>query len=497
MIAIVIAGVIVAGLLAAVTVQAFPRRTLALVATAGVFFLVSVFGLGVGLAYNIGLSAVQNGKVGGYHQFLNGSLVSADVVSFDCYESKSGSNCENTFQCDSYRVEVEDTPTYKKDGSIAHRNYHYETRYQTCPIATQEFSYTVTDNFGNPPYIIASHVFAASPQQKRSDEDGDTRPIPGDVARGVPPRWQRLHDAIAAGDAPPVTVRATYDNYILGSESTILKQYSGDIDRLLKAKLLPAHTVHVDNPIYDNFKADKMVFVGMTPPANAAAWQDALMRNNAPLGIQRQGDMHVVVLKASSLSGIVSFEGYLNAFKAYSLNRLGKNALAKNGIILVLAVDDSASTIEWAGAATGMPVGNGEMLQALQLELTNTPFDVSKVFGTTTASITVVGGKKKPVYTLGDGIVPRIVMVEHPFKRACMGCEGKEDKGQQGFVYLKTEIPLDGWGLFWTVVLYVLSIVVVWFIVMWGYSRVTMESPFEASDGGSGYRSSVSSPRYR
>jgi hypothetical protein len=187
-----------------------------------------------------------------------------------------------------------------------------------------------------------------------------------------------------------------------------------------------------------------------------------------------------VVLKASRLPSNISEESYLIALKAYWLNELGKNALAKNGIVLVLALDDTGTTIQWAKAATGMPIGNNEMVQGLQNELEDVAFDPDKLFGDTKATIVVTNGKKKPSYTIGNGIVSQVVMVDFPFKRACMGCKSAADKGQQGFIYLSTEIPLAGTHLVVTDLLYALIVLVLWGVVLfWAYPGLTANYPFK------------------
>lgn len=488
MLTITFTGLLVMGVLAGLTLYGYKNRTLSLVLTVVITALVSVFGLGTGAAYHIGLSAAQTGAVSGYHQFLNGSLVSADVNVTHC--DRDGSCVHEDNYCDSY-TDIE-TETYTDANGKTQTRTKLVTKYHSCPQMTEEYTYTVADNFGNR-YTIANHIFAENPTQWRSkgvDMSGS-----GSVPRGVPPRWQQFKTDIDAGDADPVTVPNTYSNYVLGSEATILKASSQDIKQLQKAKLLPLHTANMNkDPIHDDFNADKVSFVGMSAPANAATWQQALMRFNAALGMRLQGDMHLVVLKASSLPSNISEESYLNALKAYWLNDLGKNALAKNGIMLVLGLDETGAKIQWAKAATGMPVGNNEMVQGLQNELEGVSFDPDKLFGNTKASIVESNGKKKPTYTIGEGIIPQVVMVDFPFKRACMGCKSAEDKGQQGFIYLQTEIPLAGSDLVITDVLYVVTIVVLWGVVLfWAYPRLSLNEPFEQrSTSNTGYRRNTS-----
>lgn len=414
-----------------------------------VVLALATLGIGFG-TYPIALHIAQASAVGGYHQFLNGSVVSADSQAYTC--TRDGI-CDHTYLCDPYLVPI---TTYYTDGKgHTHSETTWVTRYHSCPYATQEYTYTLSDSLGTT-YTIASHIFAANPQQWRP---GSGLP---DVPRGIPAAWQQAKDHLSTGNADPVTVPSTYNNYILASEKTILRVSSDDINLLKSKSLLPDHTQDLQNPIHDIFRANKVSFVGGPTVSNQAAWQNALMHFDAALGMQKQGDMHLVVIKASALPASVSPEDYANALKAYWLNNLGKYALAKNGIMLVLAVNDSGSTIVWSRAATGMPIGNGAMLEALGTELTGKPFTVDTVFGNTTARISTMGGKLKPVYTLGSGLVPQIVMVRFPFQRACMGCTGANEVGEQGFVNLSTEIPLGGWGTFWAIFVDVFIVFIVW-----------------------------------
>lgn len=432
-----------------------------------------VGGLG-SVAYAIGLDAVQEGAVGGYKQLLNGTLVRADVMQYTCV--KNG-GCEHAdYSCDPYTVS-EPQITIDANGK-ATTTWVSVTRYETCPQMTEEFTYTVTDSLDNI-HVIAANVFAQNPAVWR--DHGVNMSGSDQVPRGVPARWQQIKDSIEAGRAEPVTVVDTYANYILPNEKTIHKEHSDDIARLREMKLLPDHTANVTDPVHDNFIADKVAFAGLDPPPNAADWQQAVMRFNAALGMQLQGDLHVVVVRSSRLHGVFSPQDYLQALKAYWLNGLGKDAIAKNGIIVVLGVNDDADKVDWAQSSTGMPDGTGNdgMLYQLNTKLPGKPFTVDAVFGDTRARIqTAPDGKFEPVYTIGEGVIPQITMVLEPFERACMGCEGEEDKGKTGYVYLKTEIPLEGWPMFWTILLYLLTFGLVWFLTMCVYSGVTGEIAF-------------------
>lgn len=370
-----------------------------------------------------GPSIARASESHGFHQFYNGSLVSAQVSHDAC--SRDGS-CEHDYDCDPYIVAVQHTYTDSK-GNI-HSYTTYETRYHSCPYVTDEDTYTVTDSLGRTT-TIANHIFQANPVAWRSGHG-----IPGGVEEGVPAEWANDRQRLAAGDAPPVTMENDYTNYILPSDST-LKSFSANIRRYQTLGLIPPY-VQTKNPLYDyNTQARKVVVAGLTVP-NLAVWQDRLMRFNAALGMERQGDLHLLIVPASKIGNP---DDYTAAVRASWLNGLGKWGFPKNGIMVVLGVTDDGKTIQWARAKTGMPIGNGEMLTAISFQLQGKPFDPDVVLGKITGQV----HGSTVTYTHGKGLLDSIVFTQYPFLRACMNCKDKGDHGTS-YVYLKSDIPVSG-----------------------------------------------------
>lgn len=388
----------------------------------------------VSLARGVGSDSVLNG----YQQFLNGALLSADVDAIRCHEDGS---CVHSYDCDPYTVTVVDSSAYTdSDGNYHPEETHEETRYHDCPYVTMEYTYSETGTFGfkSETQVIAGNIFSRSPQEWRPGHG-----IPSGVPQGPPAKWLRDRALIAAGDSPAITDTATYANYILASQNTILKAFSDDVDAYLAEKLLPEHTVGVlkNRTIYDFWNADKMLFVGFAP-ANARLWQARLMRFNAALGMSLQGDMHIVAIPNSKV-GSGDSEKYANALKAYwQGSKLRKKALAKNTIMVVLGVDRSTGRIVWARAKTGMPFGNGPMLSAIETRLVGKQFDPTTVLGKIRASVTADGKSIGFIHTAG--ILDRIVFTEFPFARARMGHPDKNSTGN--YTYLKADIKLPGWA---------------------------------------------------
>ncbi len=438
-------------------------RTTGLAITAAITAIV-IGGSGF-VAYPIARSTVQAVAIGGYQQKLNGSVVATDVITTKCYEAKEdagGSNCRHSERCDPYPDSVQQS--YPGSDGKTHYRTVWVTKYHDCPLDSHEYTYRLTAvAYHTYTFTIADHILGPNSRHLRGNDGG--------IPRTVPAQWQHAKDSLAAGNSDPVTVPDTYENYILGSESDLLQEHSDDIKTLEAKKLLPS----VLAPIHDHFLADKVSFVGMNS-GDAATWQDRLMRFDAAFGTLKQGDMRVVVVRASALPPGITPEDYIRALKAHWQSDFGKNAFPKNAVVLVLAVDDSGSNITWARAETGMPIGNHEMLDSLMLRLRDKPFTPEAIFGTADANVTG-GDKPKVAYTAGSGIVPQTVMTDFPFRRACMGCTDTGEKGQQGFVDLKDLIPISGWAIFWTMLIMLAVAAIIMAIAMAVYGFATGNNP--------------------
>lgn len=385
------------------------------------------------LTLGIGSRLAVENKIGGYQEFWNGSIVAAQSERIPC--DRDG-RCVNEYRCDPYTVmETRYRQVYAGTDSKGNAQYRSEpyqvpvTHYHSCPYATEEFSYWLNDSFGET-HEIASGVFSASPVEWRAGSG-----IPGEVFRGVPPQWQYARDQIEAGTPPPATKVNSYVNYILASTDSLLKQYSADIKTYRKDGLLPPHTAEVPNgdPLQGGWTARKFQAVGGLK-ADQNTWNDTLGRLNAALGSDRQGDMHVVALPASRIQNP---DAYINALLAYWQGPdFGKWSLAKNGIVVVVGVNQDGTSVEWVRAKTGMPVGNGEMISALN-SIKGVPFEPATLIGAPKAT----WKRDELSFRLTDGEIERIVLDEHPFKRACMSCEDPGEAG--GYVYLKAEVTVS------------------------------------------------------
>lgn len=376
----------------------------------------------------IGSKIAVDQAISGYREYYNGSLVSYHTETITC---KRDGSCVHEYNCDPYIVMVPRTRTVS-DGKTTRTETYYvpETRYHDCPYATQETTYTLMDTLGDT-HVIGSHWLDQSPSAWRKGKS-----IPGDLSRGIPAQWTSAKVNIDAGDPDGVTKLHEYDNYLLASGDTLLKQYSDKVADYRARGLMPEFTKNqLSEPIYNFYQADKVVLVDLTVSA-PQAWQDAMARVNARFGSTRQGDLHMVAVPADK---IANPREYMNALVAYwqDAETYGKFALAKNAVVVVVGVD-SSGFVAWSDAKTGVPEGNGAMLEALA-DLKGHKFEPKTLLGWPTYNT----GTRQ--YVGSAGVIERILIDQHPYLRPCMNCEDKGDQGT-GYVYLKAAVKVPTGG---------------------------------------------------
>lgn len=373
----------------------------------------------------VGTSVAKANSIDGYHEFWGGYETRAFSTTDVC--NRDGS-CAHTYQCDPY--EVLETYTYTDSNGDTHTGTRLVTKYHDCPYENEELSYYVDTTLGR--YTIAADIFPSNPA---AHEWRSGHSYPGDVETGVPPFWAQAKARIAAGNPGSVTQEHTYKNYILASQATILHNYSDLMNTYLKAGLLPKVTTKVGWP----YIGAKTYFVGQ-PLANAQAWSDAVNKFDAAFGVDKQGDMHFIVVTDPK---VTNPDDWFNALTAYwEGSKLGKHDISKNGLIVAVGTTDG-KTVAWARAATGMPVGNEELLSQIETNLKGQPLDPSTLIGTPTGKIytdpTDGKLKAKVVHSASEGTLEKLVWGSPGFVRVCMGCKSKGDKGV-GFGYLSGQI---------------------------------------------------------
>jgi len=391
------------------------------------------------IVFTVGWSMAKANKLT-FNEYWNGWELEATRQDVAC--TKDGS-CLYEYSCEPYIV-IRSSTSCDDDGCTT--TFYPETEYHSCPYVTVETSYYVKTTLGD--YTIAEYRFPDNPNGNRWTATSDFKPsIPQHIIDragvGIPPFWAAAKARIDAGRPGPVTKRMEYDNFLLASDKTILRQYSGEIDRYLEAGLLPP----VQSKVHTWYLADKVYFVGYTPD-DSEAWQDAAGYLNAALGTELQGDLHLVIVGAQA----VDPDEYVLALKAYWQDPevFGRDTLSKNGIIVVVGTRDG-ETVEWVRSITGMPLGNEPMIVAIR-NVKGIPLTPAAVVGAVEGEFyTKVrddGTTKLAVRGLHDGGALEKILwglddAAAKFVRISMTANDVEDVGL-GFSYLYGEIEPTG-----------------------------------------------------
>lgn len=374
-----------------------------------------------------------------YNEYWNGWETAAERTDYRCTEDGP---CNWTYDCHPYLVYVHRSCT-NSNGKGTHECGGYETRYHQCPYVNIESTYNVDTTLGS--YTISAHRFPDNPQAHRWD-NGERIPE-GVISRagtGIPKFWDEVWQRVSAGTPGPATTRKEYKNYILASDKTILKQHSSDIGRYQKQGLLPP----VVSSVSGYYDADKVHFVGYRTQ-NTAVWQHLLQRLNAALGKERQGDVQIVVVESDVVS--IDPDTYALALKAswQDMKIFGKDAFSKNGIGIIIGTKDG-NTVAWARAFTGMPLGNEQMVVALQSALKGQPLDPVVILGQIDTTSVVSKSSNRVSLSISktshSGIIAPILWGDNDksLRFTRLGMTGKGSGQGSGFLYLYSEIsPTD------------------------------------------------------
>lgn len=354
----------------------------------------------------IGLKVAFNNSVT-YNEFWGGYEVEAQWLKIQT--SRDGAGAQK-WDCDPYDVWVVDRAAYTDDQGNYHAEQgHYETRYHRCPFTTEEWTFVVRTTVGD--YYIANNWLPTDPEQYRyRSPEGHSKRAPAHLERGIPVFWQRAKDRIDSNQPGPVTARKPYENYILASDRTILKKYSADIDRYKLEGLFPKP----NGTVSDIYFADRVYFVGVQPPGD---WQTYGNAFDAALGMELQGDLHLIIVDAKKISDP---ENYANALFAYWQSpEFGKDAISKNSIMVVLATEDG-KTVKWARAATGMPRGNERLLLSIRDQMPGTALDPASVLGAPRGELVSGGGKTYVRVIHSQGKLEQLIWGPDKFERVPM-----------------------------------------------------------------------------
>lgn len=206
-----------------------------------------------------GWEIAKNNKVT-YNEFWNGWELSVKEETIPCY---TNGRCRHTYSCNHHQ---------HCTGSGDDRKCTDD--HDDCPYFNYERTYSIQTTLGD--FIVADRLAPANYNQEKK-----TWSLPfgfGPADYTVPQIWYDCKARVDSGNPGPVTKRMPYKNYLLASDTTILKQYSDLIGQLEKVGLLPS----VQNKVYNFYFSDKVYFVGYQP-VSPAGWQQSLMYLNACL----------------------------------------------------------------------------------------------------------------------------------------------------------------------------------------------------------------------
>lgn len=388
--------------------------------------------------------AIARGNLLSFRAYRNGWELEALKEIIPCAVN---GDCRYTYECNCRMV----CTLEGADGDCIRR----EEQCDACPYFTFERHLTIRTTVGD--YPIAQLAPRDYLDQRTTP---DLPPDFGPEHYVVPQFWLDCQRRLESGRPGPVTRRVIYDNYILASDRTILKQHSGMIDQYRGAGLLPP----VHRAVYDHYYADKASFVGYRP-GDEAAWQAALMHLNAALGSELQGDLHLVVLQDSAAS--VNPDAYVLALKAYWQNPdvWGDDCLAKNAIVVVIGTTDGES-VAWARAQTGMPLGNEHLLAAVRDRLRGVPLTPERLVGRV-QGVFYADGEGDALHVRGTGESGALGSIlwglddpQTRFVPVSMTGDDADGVGS-GFLYLDAEIqprPGQRWAI--VIVTFILTCIV-------------------------------------
>lgn len=387
-----------------------------------------------------------------YREYWNGWETGAHIETTVCH--KNGS-CKHTYECDPHEVSYSCNchPSCTGSGSSQSCTEScdtcYQTEYDNCPYCDNEYDYIVDTTLGS--FIIDTHRFPENPNDHRWRE---SEHIPDSVIQyagvGAPDFWNMVDKRLKAGNPGPATQIKIYDNYIYASDNSILKQYSGSIDKY--KKLLPT----ISSGVHDFYLADKVYFVGCNTP-DRNMWIERLNYLNAAVGSELQGDIHLIIVGDS----IKNPDEYVIALQSYWQDKkfFGKSTLPKNTIVIILGTD--GKKIVWGRAFTGMPTGNKELMTDVMNNFRGANFTVDSILGS------VHKEKGQIVHTLGllessiYGYRDRVTK----FKRVSMQSKDKGDNGT-GFLYLQNEIVPSTSSRIWCMVFCIFLSCIGWTIAV-------------------------------
>lgn len=353
-----------------------------------------------------------------YQEFWGGYEV---ATSFSVQPCEKNGYCQNEYNCDAYIYTWTTYSTDSKGNTTS--TTHTETRYHQCPYSSEETTYRIETSFGT----TTVGTYMTGPEYRPHE-----RSIPGGQVTEPPAIWTAAKNRIDSGQPGAAFKQNSYRNLLHASESTILKQYSEDIEIYKGEGLLPA----IGKDLHDIYRMDKAQFPEVsriTPDLQKELSKDA-MQLSAGLGSELQGDLRVVFVDELDVRSGDAEKYGLTLMAYWQSKEMGKFAVPKNAVVVIVGVGGTknAPVADWVRAYTGMPVGNEQLTADIQSKLVDQPID-----GNFLGSPTLKPGADELTRT--DGKLESSLFGAHKFERVSMSGKDESDIGT-GFEYLS-----EGW----------------------------------------------------
>lgn len=337
-------------------------------------------------------------------------------ASFTTQQCERDGHCRNEYKCDPYLYTY--TETYTDSKGKTKTRTKTETRYHDCPYSAEETTYTIATTLGG--YTVGTYMTGAQYRAERA--------IPGGQVTEPPAVWSAAKARVDAGEPGAVFKQNAYKNYILASETSILKRYSADIDQYKSEGLLQP----IESTLHDIYQMQKVQFLGAPPigEGQQAELSKDAMYLSAALGTELQGDLRVVFVNSDKVTSSESEKYGLTLMAYWQSAEMAKFATPKNAVVVIVGVgtENGKPIADWTRAYTGMPVGNERLTADIRSSLTGEYIDEHFL-----GRPTLLPGTEAVTKT--DGLLENKLFGPNKFERISMDAVDEGDIGT-GFEYL-------------------------------------------------------------
>ncbi len=411
----------------------------------------------------IGWAQARNSQKS-FNEIWGGWENGAWPVDFGC--TKDGP-CIHEYPCDHYITYTTECNGYDKDGKCTGTHQEPHDNWHACPVYTKETSYLMSTNLDQE-FEFGNHCVDLNPVRwgiGSSDYEAGQTAVNACV--GIPPAWEAVNYRVNVIHQPgPAFKKNTYENLVIAADEEMFKKYDGYVQEFLAAGILPM--VVSPEAIHDYYLTEPIYAVGWAPQ-NPAQWQEYIRYLDGAVGEELHGTTHVVIIQSPIADR--NPQRYITTLKAYWQDPkfCGDNCFPKNGILIVVGTTDG-STVAWARAETGMPVGNRDLINHAEIDLVGVALTPDALIGRIIPEPYVRDDGKNKVRALhpNPGAIETLVwglkFPETKFVRISMKAKDADDVGT-GFNWLEEMIrptkTQQRWIVFWCSLLSLIPIGIV------------------------------------